>query len=265
MQEKRTEVVSEGPKGEMSLLEHLDELRGVLIRCGICLMVGIGLVSAALPWFADILNWPLDLALGERREDILQGGLNTTGPMGVFSVILQVTFFGGFGLALPFMLFFAGKFVSPALTARERRLLVPATLCILLLFITGCAFSFGILVPSALKASLFFNDLFDYRILWRADSYYNMLIWMTLGVGLVFEFPLVLVLLIHLRILSCRQLCAYRRHSIAVFLLVAAVITPTTDPFTFLFLALPLYVLYEISILIGRRIEKRRPQASENV
>ena len=244
--------------GDMNFLEHLDELRKVIFQCLICFILGMVIVGVALPFFAHFLNWPLHFALGDRSTDPIEGGLNTTGPMGVFSVILQITFFGGFGLSLPFMLYFVSRFIAPGLTQVEKRMIKPAIFFILVLFIIGSVFSFGILVPSALKASLFFNDFFEYKILWRADAYYGLLIWMTLGVGIVFEFPLVLLMLVHLHILQVGQLKKYRRHSIVAFLFVAAVITPTSDPITFLFLAAPLYALYEISIFLGARLEHKR-------
>jgi sec-independent protein translocase protein TatC len=255
---EKSETTPLESNGEMHFLDHLDELRKVLFQCLICFIAGMVVVGVALPFFADLLNWPLHFAMGQRSLNTLEGGLNTTGPMGVFSVIIQITFFGGFGLSLPFMLYFVSRFIAPALTHAEKKLIKPAIVSILILFLLGSAFSFSILVPSALRASLFFNDFFEYKILWRADAYYGLLIWMTLGVGLVFEFPLALLVLIHLHILQVSQLKQYRRHSIVAFLFVSAVITPTSDPITFLFLAAPLYALYEIAILLGRRIERRR-------
>ncbi len=241
---------------EMTFLEHLEELRRVLLKSFTALMISCAVVMAGLKYFSGLLHWPLRFALGG-KEDLMQG-LVTTSPMGVFSVLLQVSFFGGFALALPFMLYFAARFVAPGLTRKELAVLRPGCALAFFLFAAGALFSFFVLVPAALKASIFFNQLLGFELIWMADRYYGMLLWMTLGIGLSFEFPLVIVLLVYLGIIHTTQLRAFRIYSIVLFLVLAAVVTPTTDPFTFLLLALPMSLLYEISLGLSRRMEKRK-------
>jgi len=248
--------ISPRKEDEMSFLEHLEDLRSVLLRSLLVFLVTSGLIMAFLPVVAQVLNWPLEFAFGKGNE-LFREGLITTSPMAVFAVILQVTFLGGFAVTLPFFLYFLARFIAPGLTEAELRVLRPGCLAAFALFLIGALFSFMILVPAALKASLFFNEMFEYKVLWSADRYYGMLMWMTLGIGLTFEFPLLLVILVYVGILDVNRLRAFRPYSVVVFLGVAAVITPTTDPVTFLLLALPMSLLYEIAIMVSRRIEKR--------
>lgn len=254
-QETTTETdATHEESGEMTLLEHLEDLRGTLIRSAIALFVGVAVIAVFLPAFADLLRWPLEFAFGEKR--ILDEGLITTSPLAVFSVVLQVTFLGGFALSLPFILYFVAMFIAPGLTPRELAILRPGCLAALFLFLLGASFAFFILVPAALKASMFFNDMFDFRLLWSADRYFSLIMWMTLGIGFMFEFPLLLVSLVYVRILTAEQLEKHWPYAIIGFLSLAAVITPTTDPFTFLLLAMPMTGLYFAAVAVSKRVER---------
>ena len=276
--------------GEMNFLEHLEELRRTILYCIITLVVACGLVLGFIKVFAGILNWPLQFALGDEVEIVqlnsfsAEGevqahsgtaiedtseagrrrfGLITTSPMAVFSVILQVSFLGGVALAMPFILYFVARFVAPGLTKTELSVLRPGCTAAFALFLSGSAFSYAILVPASLKASIFFNELFGFQVLWSADRYYGLLVWMTVGIGISFEFPLLLVILVYIGILNVAKLKHFRPYSVVAFLVVAAVVTPTTDPFTFLLLAVPMSLLYEASILISQRVEKLRNSVDE--
>ena len=240
-------------KSEMSFLEHLEDFRHTLIRSFISLIIGCLAVMTGIKYFASMLNWPLNFALGEGAHR----GLVTTSPTAVFSVILQVSFLGGFAIALPFILYFVARFISPGLTRKELKVLRPGCFVALLLFLTGASFAYFALIPASLKASIFFNEMFDFEILWSADRYYGLLMWMTMGIGLSFEFPLLIVLLVYVGVIDTAQLKAFRPYSIIVFLGLAAVITPTTDPFTFLLLAVPMCVLYEGALRVSGRFERR--------
>lgn len=254
------EAISTPVRGNMSFLEHLEDLRGTLIRCIVVLFIACFFVMGFLKYFASLLNWPLQMALGANSEE----GLITTSPMAVFSVILQISFLGGFALALPFMLYFVARFIAPGLTKKELNALKPGCILALFLFIIGASFSYFALVPASLKASIFFNHLFGFEIFWTADRYYGLLMWMVMGIGLSFEFPLIIVLLVYIGIIDTTQLQSFRPYSIIVFLVLAAVITPTTDPFTFLLLAVPMGFLYEMALFISKRVESKKPAEIED-
>ena len=240
----------------MLFWEHLEELRRVLLWILLSLGAGCALVALFLREIAFALNWPLSVAVGEGAGKLQ--GLVTTSPMGVFSVVFQVCFLGGFALALPFILYFVARFIAPGLNRREVAVLRPGCVAAFGLFWAGSSFSYFILVPASLRAAMFFNQLLGFELIWSADRYYGLLVWMVLGVGFSFEFPLILLLLVYTGILNTAKLRAYRPHSIVAFLVLAALITPSTDPFTFLFLAIPMTLLYEVSIWLSSRLEQRR-------
>ena len=243
----------------MTFLDHLEDLRWTLFKSvaafGIaCLLVGLFLVQ-----FSDLLRWPYAFAVGGRELEM--SGLINTSILGVFSVIFYLLLGGGFALSLPFILYFIASFVAPGLNERELRLLRPACAGAFALFLLGSAFSFFILVPAALRASIIFNQMLGFAPLWTAASYYGLMTWMVLGVGIAFQFPLVLLILVFLDLLTKTQLVAFRRYSIVLFLCIGAVVTPTTDPITFILLALPMSLLYELAIAGSGRLERKRAEA----
>ncbi len=252
--------------GSMGFLDHLEELRWTIAKCVGAFFLGCIAVLLFLTQFAGLLRWPYEFAVRGREGGLFEGLINTS-FLGVFSVVFQLMFIGGFALSLPFMLFFLGRFIGPGLKPSELRLLLPASLSAVALFLLGASFSFFILLPAGLRASIYFNDMLGFELLVTASSYYGLLTWATLGVGIAFEFPLILLILIYLEVLTPETLAKYRRHAFVLFLIISALVTPTPDPVTFLFLAIPLYILYEISIWFGRkvrdRVEKRRAIALE--
>jgi sec-independent protein translocase protein TatC len=244
------------PGKAMSFWDHLNELRGVLFRSAVAFFIAGGLVFAYFDEFYAVLSWPLNHVLAEFPGLKLQ--LMTTTPMEVFNVYLQICLVGGLIIASPFILFFLGQFVGPALTEAERRTVLPFVGSGLLLFLSGCTFSFFLLVTSALRVSIQLTTAIGWGFNWTPAAYFSLMTWLVLGVGLSFEFPLVIVLLVHFGLMTTAFLRKYRRHAIVVIFIIAAVVTPTADPITQGIFAIPLYVLYEIAILAGRRIEKKR-------
>jgi len=245
----------DGESEEMTFLDHLEDLRWTLVKSFIAFGVAAILIGLFLAQFSELLRWPYTFAVHGR--DIEMSGLINTSILGVFSVIFYLLIGGGFALSLPFMLYFAGSFIAPGLNERELRLLRPACGGAFLLFILGAAFSFFILVPAALRASIIFNEMLGFAPLWTAASYYGLLTWMVLGVGIAFQFPLILMILVFLQVLSKAQLIAFRKYSVVLFLCIGAVVTPTTDPITFILLALPMSLLYELAIVGAGRIERK--------
>ena len=241
--------------GQMSFLDHLEELRWTLFKSFIAFGVACILVGMFIAQFSDLLRWPFDFAVSGR--EIEMSGLINTSILGVFSVIFYLLLGGGLALSLPFILYFVGSLVAPGLNERELRLLRPACTAAFALFLAGAAFSCFILVPAAMRASIIFNEMLGFAPLWTASSYYALLTWMVLGVGIAFQFPLVLLTLVYLEIITHAQLVGFRRYSIVIFLCIGAIVTPTTDPVTFILLAFPMSLLYELAIFGAKRIERR--------
>lgn len=254
------EVISAREK-PMGFLEHLDELRGTLVKCAIVFVVFASLIGIYLHEFNEALMWPLNTVRAENPKLVLE--LGTNAPMEGFSVIIQMCTMGGLMMAAPFMLFFAGQFVAPALTEKEMKAVLPTMGTAMLLFAMGASFSFFLLVPSTLRVAVEINDLFGFVMRWTPASYYSLLLWLVLGVGAAFEFPLLIVLAVYIGILKVAMLRKYRRHAIVVIFIIAAVVTPTPDPFTQTMMAAPLYILFELAIIAGARVEKKRLAALE--
>jgi len=246
-------VLREKPMG---FFDHLEDLRWTLIKCVVAFLVFVVLIGVFMREFNDILMWPLHAVQSDKGTLSLE--LGTTSIMESFTVIMQMCFMGGFVLSAPFLLLFVGQFVSPALTERELKVVLPLCIAAIVLFLCGAAFSFFLLVPSTLRVSVELNEYFGFVMRWTPGSYYGLLMWLVLGVGAAFEFPLLIILLIYMGIMSTALLCKYRRHAIVAIFIIAAVVTPTPDPITQTMFAVPLYVLFELSILVGRRVEKKR-------
>jgi sec-independent protein translocase protein TatC len=184
--------------------------------------------------------------------------LGTTSIMEGFNVVIQMCVLGGLALSLPFILYFIGQFVAPALTEKELKAVLPLCGSAIVLFLIGAAFAFFLLVPSTLRVSVEINQMLGYAMRWTPGSYYSLLTWLTLGVGASFEFPLVIVLLVWLGVMTTAFLRKYRRHAVVVIFIIAAIVTPTPDPITQTMFAIPLYLLYEIAIIASARVEKRK-------
>jgi len=245
----------------MTFLEHLEELRWVLLKVLIAFLVGFVLVAAFLDNVANLLRWPLDFGVRENPE-VLR--LVTTTPLAIFTVFMMVCFLGAVAFSMPFVLYFVGQFVAPALTPKEKKLLVPGLVLAVLLFLAGMTFAFFLLVPSVIRVSVYFNALLGYEVIWSADKYYSMLAWMCLGMGTAFQFPMVLQILLYLGVVTVEKLRSWRRIMILVCFVVAAVITPTPDPLNMTIVALPLILLYEVAIWIGATYTVRHMEAARS-
>jgi len=253
-----TEVVSPKAVKAMGFFEHLEDLRWTLIKCAVVYLVFAVLIGVFLMEFNNALLWPFTHVKKDYPTLVLD--LGTTTIMEGFSIVVQICCAGALVPATPFFLYFIGQFVAPALTPKEIRLVLPICAAAFVLFVLGSVFSFFLLVPNTLRVTIELNEFFGFVMRWTAGSYYGLLTWLVLGVGAAFEFPLVILLLVYIGLLKVATLRKYRRHAIVAIFTVAAIVTPTTDPFTMTMLAIPLYLLYEIAILVSLRVERRRPR-----
>lgn len=251
-----TTVMNRGREKPMGFFDHLEEMRWMLIKCAIVFAIFAVLIGYFLKEFNDVLMWPINTVQPEYPDIPMHLGTNSA--VEVFNVVFQMCLMGGLVLAAPFMLFFIGRFVSPALTEKEMKIILPLCFSAFVLFLMGATFGFFILMPGALRTALDLSRMFNFDFRWTAGSYYSLMAWLVLGVGGTFEFPLLIILLVWLGIMSTAFLRKYRKHAIVVIVIIAAVVTPTTDPLNMLFMASPLYVLFEIAILVGARMEKVR-------
>ncbi|HRP04453.1 MAG TPA: twin-arginine translocase subunit TatC [Opitutaceae bacterium] len=246
----------------MGFFEHLEELRWTLVKSAIAFVACACLVGIFLKEFNHVLLEPLTRIAAEYPEVKLD--LGTTTIMEAFSVVIQMCTVGGLLIASPLIVFFFGQFVSPALTRKELKMVAPVGISAIVLFVLGCSFSFWLLVPSTIRVSIEINQLFGFTLRWTPAAYYSLLTWLVGGVGASFEFPLIIVLAVYMGLLEVSTLRKYRRHAVVAIFILAAVVTPTPDPFTQAMFAVPLYALYELAILAGSRITKRREAEMES-
>ena len=225
----------------MTFWDHLDELRSVLLKSLIAWIVAsIAAFCFKEPLF-DIIFRPL----GEQK-------LINIDVTAQFFTHVQVSLCVGFVIALPLIVAWLYGFVAPALYQHEKRYTVIFILSALLLFVAGVALNYFVIFPLSfqLLSTYQVSDVVINRI--SLGSYISLLLVLSILLGLLFEVPVVTWLLSQLGILRKEHLKKYRRHVFVAILIIAAVITPTGDPFTLLLVTLPVYALYELSIAIIR-------------
>lgn len=244
------------PSGPQSFWGHLGEFRKLLIQSFSIWFLGCVLAAFCFPLLAKGMNWPLYKA-AKHNPELLQG-LVTNSPMGVFSVLFQICFFGGTGISCPVLLVLWGRFLGPALKEREKQLLLPLSISALGLFALGACFSYYWVVPASLSFSMELNKLFGFKLIWSAADYYRLVCWMSLGIGLCFEFPLVILALLASGLVSLKRFQAIRGYMLLGILIVGAAIIPGGDPLSLILLAAPMYASYEGILLLGQRMERKR-------
>ncbi len=245
--------------GGMAFLEHLEEFRWTVGRSILAFLVGVIIVGCLMPHVGAFLQMPLIKAYGS--AEIVGQKLITYKPMGVFSVFIQIALLGGLVLSMPFVLYFMACFIAPGLTDRERKMVRPACFAAFVLIIAGVAVAFYAILPLTLAFSVKFSQVMGFQVLLAASEYYNMVVWFSLATGAIFQFPLIIVILIFIQVLAVEKLKAIRRAVFVGTMIFAALLTPGGD-----FLSLPLttgilYGLYELAIVVGARIEKKRAAA----
>lgn len=244
----------------MSFLDHLEEFRWTVARSVIAFIIGVTIVVI---FHQDIAQWmqlPLNKAYGS--AEVAAKNLITYKAMGVISVFFQIALLGGLTLSMPFMLYFMGSFVAPGLTASERKVLRPSCYAAFLLFLMGVAFAFFIVLPLALRFTVRLNQHLGFDILWAASDYFNMVVWFSLAIGIFFQFPLIVVLLVFLGVLATETLKRVRKLVFVGLMIFAALVSPGGDPISLSVTTGFMYALYELSIWTGMRIERKKRAAA---
>jgi sec-independent protein translocase protein TatC len=234
-------------------LSHLEDLRWTIIRSLAALAVGVGICAFAVRPILDVLYVPL-FKSGHDPKKLL----NTLGVVDPFSIHMEIAIFGGLLLALPFILYFLGQFLLPALTAHERRLLGPIFAGGALLFVVGVSFCYFLVLSSTLKFFLGYNDYLGFGTMWTAKALIDFEVQMLAGFGIAFEMPLVVLVLNIMGLVSAATLASKRRHAALIIFVAACCIIPSTDLFSLSVLSVPMYALFELCILIARIVEKTK-------
>jgi sec-independent protein translocase protein TatC len=229
------------------ILAHLNELRSRIIKVAIALVITSIFALVFANQLTDVLERPF-------REAAPDQHLISIEPAEQFGVLMRVAFFGGAILASPVILYQIWAFVSPALTSRERKWVVPLVTAFVVLFAGGVLFGYELL-PRALEVLLSIFPDVDTPL--RIGAYYSFVLRLLLAFGVVFQFPVFLFATAAAGGVSSRTLGKGRRWAILIVTVGAAAITPTGDPITLAALAVPLYLLYEITILLIRLILRK--------
>jgi len=187
--------------------------------------------------------------------------LHNLGPAEGFFVAFHIALYAALILSAPFWLFFMGQFILPALHVRERRVLFVWLGWGTFLFFTGVLLTYFLLLPVALRASVKYSELLGFNGFdWRADDYISFVTKFLFGMGLGFQFPVVILILVKVGILNSRILAKYRRHVCVASFIMGAVLT-TPEVITQVAMAIPLYLLYEICIWIAWYWERKKRKA----
>jgi sec-independent protein translocase protein TatC len=243
--------------GSMTLVEHLEELRHRLVVCIIAVSGG-----AVVGWFlyGPVLNLILNPYCDYWNTIPPKLRINRTcslffnEPLGAMVVKLKIVVFIGIMVALPVLLYQLWMFIVPGLTRRERRMAIPFVVSSVLLFALGALFAY-ITLPKGLNFLLGFAGSSFAPIL-TGDRFISFVILVAIAFGLAFEFPVLLVFLEMVGVLSTNTLRKYRRYSILGIAIFAAIITPSSDPYTMLAMTIPMCLFYEAAIIIGRFMKK---------
>ena len=253
------------PAGHMTLWEHLGELRSRLFR--IAIAVGVG---AILGWFL----YPYVLELLKHPFNEVQPGqpFIATEPLQAFALRLKMSGYIGIAFAMPIIVWQVWRFVTPGLYPQEKKYAIPFTISAVVLFLGGATVAFFVLNPTL----QFLTTIGGSQIepFYTASSYVMLIVWMMLAFGVGFEFPVLLVALQMIGVITPRNLIGWWRQAIVVIAVIAAVITPSGDPISMTALAVPMLLLYGISIAIGacvlalrnrskRKAEKRASSESQ--
>lgn len=268
-------LFNKNPNGEMSFLEHLEALRWHLFRSTIAIMLAAvvlfffkeflfdGVLLApknqnfltyrALCWLGIKAGLGNDLCITVSTFTLISTDISAQ-----FTTHMWVAFIGGVAISFPYIVWEIWRFIKPALTTKERSYANGIVFFTSFLFITGILFGYYVITPMTI------NFLGDYQVSAQVkntitlDSFISTVTTMTLISGIVFELPIAVYFLSKIGLLTPLFMRTYRRHAVVVILILAAVITPTSDATTLFMVAIPLYVLYEISILVSGYVHKKR-------
>jgi sec-independent protein translocase protein TatC len=243
-----------GGNAEMPFLDHLEELRWRIIWSLAALILGVVAAFIVLQKF-DIFKF-----LEGPILPYLQGNkLKYTHPADPFSVLITASFSIGVVIALPVILYQIWAFLAPALYKHEKRVVLPVIFGAILLFVSGVALSFYVVLPLAISWLMGIaqnTDALEPMITYR--EYFSFAVNMSLAFGLCFELPIVILLLATLGIVTPEFLRRYRRHALVLCVVAGALLSPGDLVWTTLLLAAPLYLLYELSVILTVIVYRRR-------
>jgi sec-independent protein translocase protein TatC len=242
------EVHAPGDK-EMTLLEHLEELRGRLVAAMVALIVGILVSIIPIPTMNSITGYLFDLIVNEAKTSGVQ--IIATRPGETFFTYLEVAMVVGAALAMPVIIYQVLAFVAPALYAHEKRYLYIAVPGVFFSFVCGVVFCYFLTLPFATR---FLAGFLAGTIepLWSAEHYVDFVATFLFWVGVMFELPIVMFFLSKMGVVSHQRLARFRKYAFVLAFVIGAAITPTPDPINQTIISLPIYFLFELGVILAR-------------
>jgi sec-independent protein translocase protein TatC len=244
----------ETPESETSkpFLEHLEDLRWTIVKMSITLVLAMVLCFAFRTSLVRVMQAPL------HEVDPQVGALRALGITDSIVISFHLAFYAGIVISFPLLLYFVAQFVLPALTALEKRFLLPAIFGSFALFLLGVGVSYFWLLPKTIL--FFFRDTqsLGWIPAWTVQQYYSFVTRFSLGFGLAFELPVVVLALVRFGLITYRFMARTRPYAIVLIFVLATIITPTPDILTLLAMGFPMCLLYESCIWIAWLMERRR-------
>ncbi len=237
------------PEAEMSFFDHLGELRGRIMRALLGIVIGLFGCLFFINWLVENV-----LLLPAKNANM---SLQNLRPFGLVFLYFQVAFVGGVIVSLPNIFFQFWKFISPALRDTEKKYLAKFVVISSSSFFCGIAFAYYVMLPMTLQFAVQFGAQTIIKNQFAIDEYIEIIISIMLACGVVFELPMISFVLSKIGILTAVFMRKYRRHAIVIIMILAAILSPGTDPVSQIILAVPLLVLYEISIFVSKYSAKK--------
>ena len=244
----------------MTFWDHLDELRSVIIRAVVVTVVAAAVVFCLKEQLFEIV-------LAPRTSDFITFRLMGVEPFSIhlmntglteqFMIHLKTAMYAGVLVALPYIIYLLFRFVSPALYDNERKYATLLCTSGYLMFMLGTLLNYFLIFPLTVKFLGTYQVSEDVANMLTLQSYMDTQLMMNLVMGIIFELPVVSWILGRMGLVNARMMSAMRRHAVVAILVIAAIITPTTDAFTLFIVALPIWLLYELSILIVKSSTKQ--------
>ena len=233
----------------MGFLDHLEELRWRLVRSLIAIVIGSIISFSNIDIILNILLNPTKITTHPIKLQVLT-------VQGMFLIKWFISFISGFIISLPYLIYQTWKFIAPGLLSNEKRFVFPVVFFGFTSFIGGVLFGYFVIIPYSLE---FFSGIGnpDVQNNFSIQYYFSFLTWLLLGAGIIFQLPVVSLILSSIGILTPAFMRHYRRHSIIAILVVSSFITPP-DPVSMLIMSFPLALLYEASIGVSWIVNRKR-------
>src|ERR1700719_3562508 len=246
------------PESETSkpFLEHLEDLRWTVVKMAMAVFAAMIVCLLLRQTLVRLMQAPLHVV------DPQVGALKALGITDSIVISFHLAFYAGIVLSFPLLLYFLAEFVLPALTAVERRFLLPAIGVSFGLFLVGVLISYFWLLPKTIL--FFFRDTehLGWAPTWTVQQYYSFVTRFTIGFGLAFELPVVVLALVRFGLVTYKFMARTRPYAVVLIFILAAIIAPTPDLLTLIAMALPMSLLYESCIWVAWMMERRKSRLS---